>query len=288
MDRRTYLKASGGAFSALALAGCLGDSDNGGSGDNNGGKTSSDGNGGADNGKIIIGSDIPYKPFEYRKQDGSLEGFDPAIAESIFKGQLNRKYEFQKTSFDTIIQSLKNKSFRVIMSAMTITDERAEKVDFSDPYFTAYQTVAVRKDGNIKKLDDLKGKTVGVQKGTTGESAAEDLKKDLGGDLTISSYDQITGAFNALRNQQAAAVINDNTVNAQFVNEMDGIVFLKGKGEAAKQGKKAPDYLTLTVEEYGIAFRKDDDELRKKVNNAIKTIKDDGTYDDIYGQYFEG
>ncbi|ODR82157.1 ABC transporter substrate-binding protein [Haladaptatus sp. W1] len=292
MDRRTYLKASSGAVAALGLAGCLGDSGGSGSDDNgdngDGEKTSSDGKDGADGGKIIVGSDIPYKPFEYRKADGSLEGFDPAIAEAVFKGQLGREYEFQKTSFDTIIQSLKNKSFRVIMSAMTITDKRAEKVDFSDPYFTAYQTVAIRKGGDIGKLDDLKGKTVAVQKGTTGESAAEDLKKEFDGSLSIDSYDQITGAFNALSNKQAVAVINDNTVNAQFVNEKDGIVFLEGKGEAEKQGKKAPPYLTLTVEEYGIAFRQDDDELRKKVNDAIKTIKDDGTYDEIYGEYFEG
>ncbi len=69
---------------------------------------------------------------------------------------------------------------------------------------------------------------------------------------------------------------------------MDNFVFLKGDGEAAKQGKNAPDYLTLTVEEYGIAFRKDDDDLRKQVNKAIKAIKDDGTYDEIYSKYFQG
>ncbi|WP_423745036.1 transporter substrate-binding domain-containing protein (plasmid) [Haladaptatus sp. SPP-AMP-3] len=292
MDRRTYLKASSGAVATLALAGCLGDSGGSGSGDNgdngDGEKTSSDGKDDSDTGKILIGSDIPYKPFEYRTADGSLEGFDPGIAEAIFKGQLDREYEFKKAGFDTIIDSLKNKNFRLIMSAMTITDKRAEKVDFSDPYFTAYQTVAIRKGGGIEKLDDLKGKTVAVQKGTTGESAAEKVKEDFGGSLTIHSYDQIAGAFNALRNQQAVAVINDNTVNAEFVNKMDGVVFLEGEGEAAKQGKNAPDYLTLTIEEYGIAFRKDDDDLRKQVNEAIKAIKDDGTYDEIYGKYFEG
>ncbi|WP_231183404.1 basic amino acid ABC transporter substrate-binding protein [Haladaptatus sp. DYF46] len=293
MDRRNYLKASSGAFAALALAGCLGDSSGSGSDDEtsesgDGEKTSSKGTEKPDTGKIIVGSDYPYKPFEYKKVDGSLTGFDPAIAKAIFEGQLNREYEFKKAGFDTIIDSLKNENFRLIMSAMTITDERAEKVDFSDPYFTAYQTVAIRKESGIEKLDDLKGKTVAVQKGTTGESAAEKVKEDFGGSLTIHSYDQISGAFNALRNQQAVAVINDNTVNAEFVNKMDSVVFLEGEGEAAKQGKNAPDYLTLTVEEYGIAFRKDDDDFRKKVNEAIKTIKDDGTYDEIYGEYFEG
>ncbi len=270
MDRRTYLKASGGAFSALALSGCV--------------STITGSNGD----KIIIGSDIPYKPFEYKKEDGTLTGFDPAIAKAIFKDQMDREYEFQKTSFDGIMKSLNNGNFRVIMSAMTITDKRKKNIAFSDPYFTAYQTVAIKKDGSIKKLEDLKGKTVAVQKGTTGEDTTVDLKKKWNGNLKIDKYDQITGAFNALQNDQAVAVINDNTVNAQFVNDNDNVIFLEGDGEAAKKGKNAPSYLTLSVEEYGIGFRKDDDEFRKKVNKALSTIKDNGTYDDIYSQYFNG
>jgi polar amino acid transport system substrate-binding protein len=269
MDRRNYLKASSGAFAALALSGCV--------------NTITGSNGD----KIVIGSDIPYPPFEYEKKDGTLTGFDPAIAEAIFKEQLDMDYEFQKASFEGIIGNLNSGSFRIIMSAMTINKKRKKSVDFSDPYFTAYQTVAIRKDSNIKKLEDLKGNTVAVQKGTTGETAAEDLKKEWSGNLNIDSFDQITGAFNALKNKQASAVINDNTVSAKSVQQNDNFVFLKGDGAAAEQGKNAPDYLTLTVEEYGIAFRKDDDDLRKKVNKALKTIKDDGTYDEIYNQYFD-
>ncbi|WP_458209552.1 basic amino acid ABC transporter substrate-binding protein [Haladaptatus sp. NG-SE-30] len=271
MKRRTYLKASSGALSAVALSGCL-----------------SRFTGGGQDGKIIIGSDIPYKPFEYKKEDGTVTGFDPAIAEAIFKGQLDRDYEFQETSFNGIMGSLNNGNFRIIMSAMTITKKRSEKIDFSDPYFTAYQTVAIRKSGGISKLEDLKGKTVAVQKGTTGQDAATGLKERWNGNLKIDSYDQITGAFNALENQQAVAVINDNTVNSQFVNQSDNVVFLEGEGEAAKQGKNAPPYLTLTVEEYGIGFRKDDDKFRKEVNKALAAIKEDGTYDKIYNKYFEG
>lgn len=289
MDRRTFVKTSAGAAAGLTLAGCLN------SGGNEGDQTTETTTGSDDTtteqsqGKIVIGSDIPYKPFEYETASGELKGFDVDIAEAIFKGQLNREYEFQKTGFDTIIDSLKANNFRIIMSAMTINDERAQEVDFSDPYFTAYQTVAILKDGGIQKLDDLKGKTVAVQKGTTGQTAAEQLKKErFDGDLTIDSYDLINGAFNALRNNQASAVINDNTVNEQFTNEFDNVVMLQGEGAAAEQGKNAPPYLTLTVEEYGIAFRKDDDEFRKQVNEAIAAIKENGTYDEIYNEYFGG
>ncbi|MFB6125411.1 MAG: transporter substrate-binding domain-containing protein [Halanaeroarchaeum sp.] len=269
MDRRTFIKATGGAVSAGALAGCIGLGAN--SGDT-----------------ITIGSDIPYRPFEYKKEDGTLVGFDVDIAKAVFGEQMDREYEFKQTGFDGIIGSLNNGNFRVIMSAMTINDQRAEKVDFSDPYFTAYQTIIALTGSNIQSKDDLSGKNVGVQKGTTGEDAAAKLKSDLGDDLTIKRYDQITGAFDALVNNQVTAVVNDNTVNAEFANSHDNVEFVKGDGEAAAQGENAPPYLTLTVENYGIAFRKDDDDFRGQVNDALAAIKDSGRYDEIYGTYFQG
>ncbi|MFQ3318889.1 MAG: polar amino acid transport system substrate-binding protein [Natronomonas sp.] len=270
IDRRSYLAAVGAAGTA-GLAGCLG-----GNGGENGEET------------ITIGSDIPYAPFEFRTEEGELVGFDVEIAEAVFTGELDLDYEFQETGFDGIIASLNNGNFRVIMSAMTINEERAERVDFSDPYFTAYQTVLVLDDGEITSKGDLRGRDVGVQKGTTGEGAAESLKEEFDGDLTIESYDQITGAFDALLNNQVDAVINDNTVSAEFANENDDVIFLEGEGEAAEQGADAPPYLTLTVEEYGIAFRQDDGEFRQEVNDALGAIREDGTYDDIYDEYFAG
>ncbi|SEW27747.1 transporter substrate-binding domain-containing protein [Halobacterium jilantaiense] len=268
MQRRDYLKTTAGASSALALSGCLGLFGN------------SD--------KIVIGSDIPYKPFEYETKEGELVGFDVDIAEAIFAEQMDRDYEFKRTSFDGIMGSLNNGNFRIIMSAMTINETRKESVDFSDPYFTAYQTIAVLEADNITSPEDLAGKNVGVQKGTTGETAAEGLKEDLSGDLEIKSFDQITGAFDALLNNQVSAVINDNTVTASFVNENDGVMFLEGEGEAAAQDENAPPYYTLTVENYGIGFRQDDDEFRQEVNDALAAIREDGTYDEIYNEYFDG
>ena len=271
MDRRSYLKSAGATGAALAAAGCLG--------------------GGGDGSETItIGSDIPYRPFEYETTDGELTGFDVDIAEAVFADQLGYDYEFIQTSFDTIIPSLNNGNFRVIMSAMTINDERAEQVDFSDPYFTAYQTIVVREDSDISSTEDMRGIRVGVQKGTTGAAAAQTLKEDLDGELQINEYDQIPDAFSALLNNQVAAVINDNTVSAEFVDgEGEGQVrFVEGEGAAAQEGENAPPYLTLTVENYGIAFRQDDDEFREEVNEALTAIREDGTYDEIYSEYFAG
>ncbi|QZX99734.1 transporter substrate-binding domain-containing protein [Halobaculum rubrum] len=271
MDRRTYIKSAGATGVALTAAGCLG-------------------GGGGESETITIGSDIPYRPFEYETTDGELTGFDVDIAQAVFTEELGYEHEFVQTSFDTIIPSLNNGNFRVIMSAMTINDERDEEVDFSDPYFTAYQTIVVLEDSDISSVEDMAGVRVGVQKGTTGAAAAQSLKEDLGGDLEINEYDQIPDAFSALLNNQVDAVVNDNTVSAEFVNgDGEGEVrFVEGEGAASEAGQDAPPYLTLTVENYGIAFREDDDELLEEVNGALATIKDNGTYDEIYSEYFAG
>ena len=268
IDRRSFVKGSAGIVGGLALGGVAAGQD--------------------DDEVIRIGSDIPYKPFEYRNEQGDLVGFDVDIAEAVFAEQMDREYEFVQTGFDTIIPSLNNGNFRIIMSAMTINDERAERVDFSDPYFLAFQTVAILEGSDVQSLDDLRGQTVAVQKGTTGEAAAEELQEEFDGDLTIDSYDQIPGAFNALINGQAAAVINDNAVNLQYTEDQDNIVMLEGEGEAAQEFEEAPPYLTLTVERYGIAFRQDDDEFREQVNEALAAVKDSGRYAEIYQEYFPG
>ncbi|MFC7072450.1 basic amino acid ABC transporter substrate-binding protein [Halovenus rubra] len=301
MQRRKYLKAIATGSATFALAGCVGGGDDGDDESSDGGDESSDGGDGDDessdggdsqyglsNGVVTVGSDIPYKPFEYRTEDGDLTGFDVKMAEAIYVDEMGLDYEFQPTAWDGIIPSLNNGNFRVIMSAMTINDERAEKVDFSEPYFTAYQTVVVIEGGDVSSKQDLEGKAVGVQKGTTGETAAEQLKEELGGNLEIQSYDQITGAFDALINNQVSAVVNDNTVNGEFVAEQDGVGFLEGEGAAEEAGQDAPPYLTLTVENYGIAFRQEDDEFNKAVNEALAAVKESGRYDEIYNEFFAG
>ena len=300
MDRRTYVKTGAGVIAGGLFAGCTGGGSGGEATETSSGDSGSSTTESAETeaattessvpSKVVIGSDIPYRPFEYETTSGELTGFDVDIAAAVFEDQLGIDYEFKPTSFDSIIPSLKNNNFRIIMSAMTITEDRDEQVDFSDPYFTAYQTIVVREDSDISSTEDMRGVRVGVQKGTTGAAAAQSLKEDLDGELEINEYDQIPDAFSALLNNQVVAVINDNTVSAEFVNgEGEGQVrFVEGEGAAAEEGENAPPYLTLTVENYGIAFRQDDDEFRERVNEALATIKDNGTYDEIYSEYFSG
>ena len=300
MDRRSYIKSGAGVIAGGLIAGCTG------SDSESESTATADSSAGTDTptdtvsdtetataesvvpSNVVIGSDIPYRPFEYETTSGELTGFDVDIAQAVFEDQLGVNYEFKPTSFDSIIPSLNNGNFRIIMSAMTINDTRDEKVDFSDPYFTAYQTIIVRADSSISSRGDLEGTVVGVQKGTTGANAAEELQSDFDGNIELNRYDQIPAAFQALKNGQVSAVINDNTVNAEFASQEDNIEFIEGEGAAVEAGQDAPPYLTLTVENYGIAFREDDSEFLQRVNEALATIKNNGTYDEIYSEYFSG
>lgn len=300
MDRRSYIKSGAGVIAGGLIAGCTG------SDSESESTTTADSSAGTDTptdtvsdtetataesvvpSNVVIGSDIPYRPFEYETTSGELTGFDVDIAQAVFEDQLGVNYEFKPTSFDSIIPSLNNGNFRIIMSAMTINDTRDEEVDFSDPYFTAYQTIIVRADSSISSRGDLEGTVVGVQKGTTGANAAEELQSEFDGNIELNRYDQIPAAFQALKNGQVSAVINDNTVNAEFASQEDNIEFIEGEGAAVEAGQDAPPYLTLTVENYGIAFREDDSEFLERVNEALATIKNNGTYDEIYSEYFSG
>ncbi|CCC40871.1 basic amino acid ABC transporter substrate-binding protein [Haloquadratum walsbyi] len=300
MDRRSYIKSGAGVIAGGLIAGCTG------SDSESESTATADSSAGTDTptdtvsdtetataesvvpSNVVIGSDIPYRPFEYETTSGELTGFDVDIAQAVFEDQLGVNYEFKPTSFDSIIPSLNNGNFRIIMSAMTINDTRDEKVDFSDPYFTAYQTIIVRADSSISSRGDLEGTVVGVQKGTTGANAAEELQSEFDGNIELNRYDQIPAAFQALKNGQVSAVINDNTVNAEFASQEDNIEFIEGEGAAVEAGQDAPPYLTLTVENYGIAFREDDSEFLERVNEALATIKNNGTYDEIYSEYFSG
>jgi polar amino acid transport system substrate-binding protein len=300
MDRRSYIKSGAGVIAGGLIAGCTG------SDSESESTATADSSAGTDTptdtvsdtetataesvvpSNVVIGSDIPYRPFEYETTSGELTGFDVDIAQAVFEDQLGVNYEFKPTSFDSIIPSLNNGNFRIIMSAMTINDTRDEKVDFSDPYFTAYQTIIVRADSSISSRGDLEGTVVGVQKGTTGANAAEELQSEFDGNIELNRYDQIPAAFQALKNGQVSAVINDNTVNAEFASQEDNIEFIEGEGAAVEAGQDAPPYLTLTVENYGIAFREDDSEFLQRVDEALATIKNNGTYDEIYSEYFSG
>ncbi len=219
-------------------------------------------------GKLLVGVDATYPPFEYI-ENNEYKGFDIDLMREIAK-RLGIEVEFVNQAWEGIIPALKSHKFDCICSAMTITKERAKQIDFSDPYFEAGQVIVVRKDSTIADAKDLEGKKVGVQLGTTGEYAARDLAKNY--TFEIKTYDTTPDAFLDLKNGNIDAVICDNTVAEPLVKNNPDTYKIVGE--------------KLTVEYYGIAVAKDNPELLAAINKALKEVKEDGTYDKIYGKWF--
>jgi ABC-type amino acid transport substrate-binding protein len=215
---------------------------------------------------INVGSDIPYPPFEFGQPP--YEGFDVDVVNEIAKG-LGSKATFKKTPFDTIFRDLAQGKFDMVASASTITPERLKTVDFSESYFPADQSLMVKRGSDIKTVDDLNGKVVGAQLGTTGADYADDNTEAR----TVRKYDLIDDAFNALEAGQVEAVINDCPVSKYAEQSHGSLVVVQA---------------IETNEEYGIAFAKGSDTLREAVNEQLAKMRDDGTLERISQKWFKG
>jgi polar amino acid transport system substrate-binding protein len=247
----------------LFAIGCGDDDDNGDGG----------GGGGADlglikEGQLLAGIDTPFPPFE-KGHPPNITGYDIDVINAV-ADELGLEVVQQETSFDTIFRDVAQGKFDVAVAASTITPERERTVDFSDPYYLADQSLLVRADETeIKSQDDLGGKVVGAQDGTTGETYAND-ETDA---AEVRGYPGGTDAINALRAGQIDAVIVDSPVAEDAVETESGL----------KIAEKI-----VTRELYGFSFAPDNDALREAVNDALATIKENGTLTDLYKQYFPG
>src|SRR5205085_4451942 len=167
--------------------------------------------------KLTVGSDVPYPPFE-QGQPGEYTGFDVELMEVIGK-EIGREVEFQDTSFDTIFVDLGQGKFDAVASAATITPEREKTVDFSNPYYESEQAILVKAGGEIDSVEKLKGATVGVQKGTTGQEFTE----EKGETAEVRSYPTGPDAVNALNSGTVEAVVIDIPVAENAVESNSGI-----------------------------------------------------------------
>jgi ABC-type amino acid transport substrate-binding protein len=246
------------AAAVFVAAGC-GDDDGGGGGGGAGLNTITEG-------ELRVGSDIPYAPFEFGREP-DYEGFDVDIVNEIAK-RLDLEAKFIKTPFDPIFRNLAQGRFDMVASAATITPEREGTVAFSVPYFNADQSLMVKKGSDVKRIEDVAGKRVGAQLGTTGAAYAKDKTKAE----SVRTYDLIDDAFKALQAGQVEAVINDFPVSKYAERSKKDLVVVQ----------------TITTgEEYGLAFAKKSSPLRAAVRDALNEMKDDGTYTEIYKKWFD-
>ena len=245
------------AITSLIVVGC-------GSSDDTTGSTGSSGGGGSE--PLTVGSDIPYPPFEQGKS-GEYTGFDIELMEAIAE-KIGRTAEFQDTSFETIFRDVAQGKFEAVISAATITEEREKAVDFSNPYYLSEQAVLVKEGSDVKSLEDLEGKTVAVQQGTTGQELA---KEELGGS-EIRPFPEGPDAVNALKAGTVEGVIIDAPVAQNAVEKSGGVEI----------AEKVP-----TEEEYGIAVAQGETELLEEINTGLEEVLDDGTYKKIYEKWFK-
>lgn len=215
---------------------------------------------------LTVGSDIPYPPFEQGKP-GEYTGFDIELIEAIGE-KMGRPVEVTDTSFETIFRDVSQGKFDAAISAATITEEREQAVDFSNPYYLSEQAVLVKEGSEIKSLTELEGKTVGVQQGTTGQ----ELAKEKSGASEIRPYPEGPDAVNALKSGTVEAVIIDAPVAQNAVEKSGGV-------EIAEN--------VPTEEDYGIAVAQGETELLEEINTALKELEEDGTYATIYKKWFK-
>ncbi len=223
-------------------------------------------------GQLTICSDIPYKPFEYEDADkpSGYTGFDIDLMQAI-ADKLNLELVVSVTAFDALSSgtALAADSCDVAASAMTITDERKANLTFADAYYDSLQSLLVPDDSDIASIDDLSGKKVAVQSTTTGQLYTED---NAPADTKIVEFPGDTEMYAALQAGNVDAILQDLPVN--LVHVQDGGY------------KIAEEY--QTDEQYGFALKKEGKEaLVEAINEQLQSLRDDGTYDEIYNSYFK-
>ena len=217
-------------------------------------------------GTLTMATNAQFPPYEY--YDGQdIIGIDADIAKAI-ADKMGLELKIEDMEFDSIITSVQNGKADLGLAGMTVTPDRQKNVDFSDSYANGVQSVIVKEDSTIAKIDDLKGKKIGVQLSTTGDLyAAEKYGKDA-----VQQYNKGSDAVMALTQGQVDAVIIDNEPAKSFVEANTGLKILDAE---------------FANEDYAACISKDNAGLTKAVNKALAELKADGTLQKIVDKYIK-
>lgn len=218
-------------------------------------------------GTLTMGTNATFPPYEYTDENGDIIGIDAEIAAAVAE-ELGLKLEIKDMEFDSLIPAVQAGSIDIAFAGMTVTDERKESVDFSDTYAKGVQVIIVPEDSKITSPDDLEGKKIGVQTGTTGDIYCTD---DFGQE-NVKQFNNGALAVTALTQGQVDCVIIDNEPAKNFVKSNKGLKILE---------------TSYADEDYAAAVSKENNELLKKVNEAMKTLKDNGKIDEIVSKYIK-
>ncbi len=226
--------------------------------------------------KLVIGLDDTFAPMGFRDDKGELVGFDIDLAKAVGE-KLGLKVEFQPINWDTKDLELKNGNVNLIWNGLTITEDRKKQMQFSDPYLENSQVIVIKKDSLIKTKEDLAGKVIGTQSKSSGEEAV--LKDPINPKLKeLRTYDTYDQAFLDLDAGRIEAIAADEVL-ARYIKT----------NKEKKEGKDlyvVLDSSNFVKEEYGIGAKSSDTFLISKINEALKELKEDGTYNKIHDKWF--
>lgn len=217
-----------------------------------------------------VGTDAAYPPFEKMEAD-KITGFDIEVIQAIADAA-GIKIEVKNTGWDPLFDGIDKGTVDIGISAITITDERKQKYDFSEPYFEANQLILLPEDSPITKLEELKGKKIGVQSATTGEQV---VKKAFGDTYEgLKGYVDTPSAVDDFFNGRVDAVVADNAVLQDYAKKVTDKKYKLVKDDS------------FEVENYGIMVKKGNTDVLNKVNQGLKTIKENGKLQEIHDKYF--
>lgn len=218
---------------------------------------------------LRVATEPTFAPFEFQEEGtGKLTGFDMDLIRAI-GAKMGYEVDIANMGFDALIPALNTGNIDVAIAGMSITDERKQAVGMSDPYYTSGLIVMVAKDNNeIKSVDDLKGKRIAAQIGTTGAAKAHSVEGAV-----VTEFNTNTESAMELVNGGVDAVINDSPVIGYYLAQ--------GGSEVAKTVGDV-----MEAEQYGIAVKKDNTKLLEDINKALADLKASGEYDKLYKTWF--
>lgn len=218
---------------------------------------------------LVMATNGTFPPYEYYDGD-VMVGIDVEMAQAVAE-KLGMELQIEDMDFGAIIAAVQSGKADMGVAGMTVTEERLENVNFSDSYATGIQVVIVKEGSDIKSIDDMTGKMIGVQESTTGHIYCADTVENGGfGEENVTAYTSGANAIEALKTGKVDCVVIDNEPAKAFVAANEGLAILETE---------------FAVEDYAIAIAKDNTDLVDKVNAALAELKADGTLDAIVEKY---
>ena len=274
INRRSFLAAAGLTAAALALTACSGSASSTASSTASSAASSEAASTSAaaelttvEAGKLTMATNATFPPYEMTTDAGTIEGIDVDTAQAIAE-KLGLELQIDDMDFDAALLSVQQGKADIAMAGITVTDERMAVMSFSDSYATGIQSVIVPEGSDIASVDDLAGKKIGTQRGTTGYLYCSD---DFGEDAVVA-YDNGLTAVQALNNGQVDAVVIDNEPAKAYVESNPGLKILD---------------TSYAEEDYAIGMNKSNTALLEAVNAALEELKADGTLQSIVDKYIK-